>query len=62
MKIATDIKTEDWEKIIRTLVKEGWKVRSKYRGIDEGVDYDHLVLQKKPTALLLAGPVILKAK
>ncbi len=46
MKIETDIQTEDWEKIIRALVKEGWKIRSKYRGIDEGVDYDRPALQK----------------
>lgn len=47
MKIATDIKTEDWGKIIRTLVKEGWKIRSKYRGIDAGIDNDFLILSKK---------------
>lgn len=47
MKVAINIKTEDWNQIIAILKREGWKVRSKYRGIDEGIDYDYLVLQKK---------------
>ena len=46
MKIATDIKTEDWNRIIQGLLEEGWKMKNKYRGFDAGIDYDFLVLKK----------------
>ncbi|MCH5721202.1 hypothetical protein [Niabella hibiscisoli] len=46
MKVATGVKTEDWNRIIRTLTRDGWKVRSKYAGIDAGIDNDFLILSK----------------
>ncbi len=46
MKVATGIKTEDWNRIIRILTDEGWKVGSKYAGIDAGIDNDFLTLSK----------------
>lgn len=51
MKVAINIKTEDWNRIIAILTDDNWKVRAKYRGIDEGIDYDYLLLYKKPNAI-----------
>jgi hypothetical protein len=47
LKIATDIKTEDWNKIIEGLMKDGWKLKMKYDGFDAGIDFDFLMLKKK---------------
>jgi len=46
MKVAINIKTEDWNKIINGLVNDGWKVISKYYGFDAGIDFDFLILSK----------------
>ena len=46
MKVAINIKTEDWNRIIAGLVNKGWKINSKYDGFDAGIDFDFLVLTK----------------
>ena len=46
MKVAINIKTEDWNRIIAGLVKENWKLKSKYNGYDAGIDFDFLILTK----------------
>ena len=46
MKIATDIKTEDWDRIIKGLMEDDWKLIMKYDGIDAGIDFDFLMLKK----------------
>ena len=53
MKVATDIKTKDWDRIIDTLIKDGWKVQSKYQGVDAGIDNDFLILSKKTEQISL---------
>ncbi|WP_242927077.1 hypothetical protein [Pontibacter vulgaris] len=45
MKTATGIKTEDWNRIIRGLLDEGWVVSAKYDGFDAGIDYDFIILR-----------------
>ena len=47
MKIATDIKTENWNRIIQGLIDDDWKLKMKYDGFDAGIDFDFLVLKKK---------------
>ena len=37
MKVAINIKTEDWNRIINGLVNDGWKMKSKYDGFDAGL-------------------------
>ena len=54
MKIATDIKTEDWNRIIEGLIGEGWKMKNKYLGFDAGIDYDYLVLKKGDNSIQFA--------
>jgi hypothetical protein len=46
LKIATNIKTEDWNRIISGLKTESWTVDSKYNEFDAGIDFDFLVLKK----------------
>ncbi len=46
MRVAINIKTEDWNKVIKGLVNDGWKVKSKYNGFDAGIDFDFLILSK----------------
>ena len=46
MKIAIDIKTEDWNNIINVLICEGWEMKSKYDSFDAGIDFDFLILTK----------------
>ncbi|AWV96804.1 hypothetical protein [Arcticibacterium luteifluviistationis] len=45
-KIATDIETETWAKIIRSFREEGWIVTAKYWGFDAGIDDDYWCLRK----------------
>ena len=45
MKVAINIKTDDWNKIINGLVKDGWRITSKYEGYDRGIDFDFLILR-----------------
>jgi hypothetical protein len=45
MKVAINIKTDDWNRIINGLVKEGWRITSKYDGYDRGIDFDFLILR-----------------
>ncbi len=46
MKVATGIKTEDWNRIINGLIDDGWKMKSKYDQFDAGIDFDFLILTK----------------
>lgn len=46
MKVAINIKTEDWNRIITGLVNDDWKMKSKYDGFDAGIDFDFLILTK----------------
>lgn len=46
MKVAINIKTEDWNRIIAGLVNDDWKIKSKYDGFDAGIDFDFLILVK----------------
>jgi len=46
MKVAINIKTEEWNRIICGLTNENWKVKSKYDGFDAGIDFDFLILTK----------------
>lgn len=46
MKVAINIKTEDWNKIISALLVDGWKMKSKYSGFDAGIDFDFLIMRK----------------
>jgi hypothetical protein len=46
MKVAINIKTEDWNNIITNLLNENWKVKSKYDGFDAGIDFDFLIMTK----------------
>lgn len=46
MKIATEIKTEEWNRIIQGLIDEGWELKMKYDALDAGIDFDFLVLKK----------------
>jgi len=46
MKTITDIKTEVWNNIIETLIERDWKVTYKYDGIDAGIDYGAVTLEK----------------
>lgn len=41
-----NIKTETWNSIIESLIKDGWKVKFKYGGFDRGIDHDYLELRK----------------
>lgn len=45
MKVAVNINTDDWNKIISDLVNDGWKITSKYDGFDKGIDFDFLILR-----------------
>jgi len=45
-KIATDIKTDDWNRIIQGLIEEKWKVVKKYDAFDAGIDFDFIELAK----------------
>ena len=45
MKVAINIKTDDWNRIINGLVMDGWRITSKYKGYDEGIDFDFLILR-----------------
>jgi hypothetical protein len=45
-KIAINIETTLFDKIIQDLKKEGWRVKKEYYGFDKGIDYDFLVLKK----------------
>ena len=47
MKIAINIKTEEWNRIIKGLIREEWKVEMKYDEFDAGIDFDFLVLKKE---------------
>jgi hypothetical protein len=47
MKVAINIKTEDWNRIIFGLKNQGWKLKSKYNGFDSGIDFDFLILKKE---------------
>ena len=52
MKIATNIKTEDWNRIISGLKSENWKVESKYDEFDAGIDFDFLILKKNTEEII----------
>lgn len=46
MKVAINIKTEDWSRIIEGLLANGWKMTSKYDAYDSGIDFDFLIMRK----------------
>lgn len=46
MKVAIGIDTGDWNRIIKTLVEEGWTMCHKYENYDAGIDFDFLILSK----------------
>ena len=46
MKIATEIKTEEWNRVIKGLIDEGWEIKMKYDEFDAGIDFDFLILKK----------------
>lgn len=54
MKIATDVKTADWNSIVEGLREDGWKMSNKYLGFDAGIDYDFLVLRKGENSIEFA--------
>ncbi|MEL6812006.1 MAG: hypothetical protein AAFP76_11775 [Bacteroidota bacterium] len=45
-RVAVNIKTDDWNKIISDLREKGWKRTSKYYGFDAGIDHDFLILKR----------------
>jgi hypothetical protein len=45
-KVATDIETKTWVKIIKYFREEGWIVTAKYWGFDAGFDDDYWCLRK----------------
>lgn len=45
-RVAINIETKVWEKIISSLRSKGWWVTAKYYGFDAGIDDDFLILRK----------------
>lgn len=43
--IATDISTEQWYYIIKTLRSKGWEITSEYKLFDKGIDHDSYTLK-----------------
>jgi hypothetical protein len=52
MVIATDIKTEMWNEIIRLCVANDWTVTYKYDNFDAGIDADFVILEKGTEEIL----------
>ncbi len=46
MKIATNIETTEWNRIIKGLIADGWILTHKYDAFDAGIDFDFLILSK----------------
>lgn len=51
-KIAIDIKTNDWNRIITELRNSGWKTEFKYEGFDAGIDYDAVTLRDNENQII----------
>lgn len=52
MVIAVNIETNLWNTIIKFLIKENWKISYKYDGIDAGIDFGFLILEKNNEEIL----------
>jgi hypothetical protein len=52
--IATDIETQTWNSIIESLLEEGWKISSEYKGFDKGIDFDLYELKKNDEIIIFA--------
>ena len=46
MVVATNIKTDLWNRVIELLINGGWTVTYKYDGFDAGIDSDFVILEK----------------
>lgn len=47
-----DITEHDFERVMHHLKTEGWRLTSRYRGFDAGIDYDRLRFKKRGVRLL----------
>jgi hypothetical protein len=52
MIVAIDIETPVWNKIINSLVQDGWTVTYRYDGIDAGIDFDFAILKNRDEEIL----------
>jgi hypothetical protein len=44
-----DVADKDFERVLLHLKMQGWKLTSRYRGFDAGIDYDRLRFRKRWT-------------
>jgi hypothetical protein len=52
MVIAVEIETNLWDSIIEFFLKKDWKIVYKYDGIDAGIDFGLLILEKNNEEIL----------
>ncbi|OBY65981.1 hypothetical protein [Polaribacter vadi] len=52
--IATDIETQIWYSIIKSLKKDKWKITAEYNQFDKGIDFDLYELKKNEEKILFA--------
>ncbi len=51
--IATDIKTETFNLLLRHLKKQGWKITAEYDAFDKGIDFDFYELRSGDNTICL---------
>lgn len=52
--IATNIKANNWYSIIKSLKKDGWKVKTEYNQFDKGIDFDFYELTLNGEKIIFA--------
>ena len=52
METAISIETNLWNKLLRQLVAEHWRVKFKYDNFDAGIDFDLVILEKDQEEIL----------
>lgn len=52
MKVATNIETELWNRIVQQLVNDDWTPTFKYDNFDAGIDSDFIILEKGQEEIL----------
>lgn len=58
MRIATNIETSTWRKVVATLYNEGWKVEEKYMAYDASIDFDFIILKSSKGKIYLAWDIL----
>ena len=53
MVVAIDIKTNLWNDIIDSLLRNGWHQTYRYDNVDAGIDFDFVILRKDDEEILM---------